>query len=405
MKSLFINTLKELSNNNINYALLRKPYNWVNTVDLDIIVEKSIKIDSKLNKLGYSKKCNSNTFIKYDFDYGKWIYIDINDPLKFGCYYADKSFFEELLKTKYLDQEGIYRISTTYEGILYLLHSAIDKGIISSKYRYLIYENHINKSFLIKYNDQVNLFQIYQYLLILRDNPKRERYVIRNIRKKFIKINLDFIFRKFVRLKNFLKGPRPIVFLGPDGSGKSTLVNILKDLRFPNIKLIYMGPLRESEMNKLLFKITSLIHIKREKYQKKSFLGIVIRVFWYSLCYLDLSLRVWSKNFYVSSGGVLICDRYACDIFFRQQNNLIKIIFLNFFLRPRFVFLCVGNPQKIFSRKPEIPINQIKDLIKNYRKTLKDYNIDYLELNTTENSIKIIIRDILNKLNDHKWFI
>ena len=66
MKSLFIKTLKELSNNNINYALLRKPYNWLNTVDLDIVVKKSTKIYSKLNKLGYSKKGKSNTYIKYD---------------------------------------------------------------------------------------------------------------------------------------------------------------------------------------------------------------------------------------------------------------------------------------------------------------------------------------------------
>ena len=112
-----------------------------------------------------------------------------------------------------------------------------------------------------------------------------------------------------------MKGPRPIVFLGPDGSGKSTLVDILKDLKFPEIKLIYMGPLRESEMNKLLFKIINMIHIKREKYHKKSFLGMVLRVFYYSLLQI---YHKWSRN-HVSSGFVN-CDRcYA--IFFRRQCN------------------------------------------------------------------------------------
>ena len=288
MESIFIKTLKELSTNKINYALLRKPYKWINTVDLDIIVDKGIKIDSKLNQLGYTKKSGTNTFIRYDFYDKKWIYLDINYPLKFGDNIADDNFFEELLKTKYLDKEGIYRISPSYEAILYLLHSATNKGMISSKYRYLIFQNHIEESFLHEYNCHINLNNIYQYLLLLRNNPKRERYVIGKIRKQFIKPNFDFINSKFVRLKNFLKGPRPIVFLGPDGSGKSTLVDILKDLRLPNIKLIYMGPFREKEMNKLLFYIINVIQIKREKYHKKSFLGIILRISWYFICYLDL---------------------------------------------------------------------------------------------------------------------
>ncbi len=79
---------------------------------------------------------------------------------------------------------------------------------------------------------------------------------------------------------------------------------------------------------------------------------------------------------------------YAIFFFF-FFNILIKIIFLNFSLRPRFVFLCVGDLQIIFNRKPEININQIKDLIKSYRKTLKDYNIIYLEL--TKNRIPYIL--------------
>tara|TARA_Y100000589_G_scaffold236802_1_gene224227 strand:- start:9891 stop:11102 length:1212 start_codon:yes stop_codon:yes gene_type:complete len=401
MKLLYINTLKELSENDIKYALLRKPINWVDTCDLDIIVKKGKDIDKKLKRLGYSNR--NSTYIKYDFKYKKWIYLDLNNPLKFGKLLVEIDFINALIKNRYIDEDGIYRINKSYESILYLIHAAINKGFISEKYKYLIYENNIDKNFLIKNNYKLDLLLIYKYLLILKANPKKEKSILYKLEKKFTKPNLNFLIRKFNRFKNLLMGPRPIVFLGPDGSGKSTLVNILKDLKLPNLKLIYMGPNNELEMNKLLFKSLNFIKNKREKYNKKTLIGITVRTLWYLICYLDFSLRIWRNNFFVSAGGIIICDRYACDIFFRKPNIFTKFIFLDLFLRPRFVFLCVGNSEKIYYRKPELKKSQIKSLILNYRKILNQYSIEFIELDTTSKSIEILIPEIINNLNDKKW--
>ena len=147
MESIYRNILKELSDNKINYVLLRKPLNWIDTVDLDIIVEIGNNIDIKFYKLGYSKKKGSNTFIRYDFEHKKWIYLDINNPLKFGDYSFGNNLIDELIQTKYIDKEGICRICTSYEALLCLLHSATNKGLISSKYRHLIFGNKLDKSF------------------------------------------------------------------------------------------------------------------------------------------------------------------------------------------------------------------------------------------------------------------
>ena len=83
MELLYLKTLKELSDNKIEYALLRKPKSWVDIGDLDIILRKGYNIHAKLEKLGYSNRRNSTTYIKYDFSYKNWVYLDINNPLKF----------------------------------------------------------------------------------------------------------------------------------------------------------------------------------------------------------------------------------------------------------------------------------------------------------------------------------
>ena len=204
MELLYIKILKELSDNKIDYALLRKPINWQNIGDLDIIFRKEENIHNKLERLGYLNKRNSTTYIKYDFFYKKWIYLDLNNPLKFGNQYAQTNLINDLIDNKYIDDKGINRINETYEAILTLIHAATNKGFISLKYRHLIYENNINESFLGRYNDELNLSDIYQYLLILRTNSKKEKYILNLIRRKLIKPNLNFLNTKFIRIKNIL---------------------------------------------------------------------------------------------------------------------------------------------------------------------------------------------------------
>ena len=97
MELLYLKTLKELSDNKIEYALLRKPKSWVDIGDLDIILRKGYNIHAKLEKLGYSNRRNSTTYIKYDFSYKNWVYLDINNPLKFGNQYAETSFINDLV--------------------------------------------------------------------------------------------------------------------------------------------------------------------------------------------------------------------------------------------------------------------------------------------------------------------
>ena len=132
MELLYIKTLKELSDNKIDYALLRKPINWQNIGDLDIIFRKEENIHNKLERLGYLNKRNSTTYIKYYFFYKKWIYLDLNNPLKFGNQYAETNLINDLIDNKYIDDKGINRVSKTYEAILTLIHAATEQGFYFS---------------------------------------------------------------------------------------------------------------------------------------------------------------------------------------------------------------------------------------------------------------------------------
>ena len=399
MDKRFINTLKELSNFKISYALLRKPQFWNNSGDIDIIVKMNPALFISLEQMGYCRSKNSSGFIKFSTSTKSWIHLDINYPLSINNNFADEDFYDFLLSTKYKDEDGIYRIDKTLESLLYLFHASLNKGFINSKYRHLLYSNDLNDQILSEccFSKEVDLKLIKDYLLSIREKKLSEKEVIKKICKIY-KRNNNFFKRRSDRIKNFLKGPRPIVFLGPDGAGKSTLVNIIKDIKWPNIQTVYMGPSRDSEMNKFFIKVMKNLEMIREENNKNTFIGFLSRVLWKTFCYFDFLQRILRNNLKVSSGTILICDRYPCDMYFRKPNLLNKILYLDLFLKPHIVFLCIGDPSEIHKRKPELTKKEIDFFIYNYKRVLNLYNIEFIELNTTEYSIEYLIKVILSTL-------
>lgn len=405
--------LKELASLGLRYAVIRQPISWEIAGDIDIIVLDINKFDQTLKKNGYIRFSNSyiNTkYIKFDSLSRQWIHLDVQTIIKFNKIEAPRNFIESLLEEAIINDEGIPCLNYVDESILIILHLAIEKNSFDPKYMARIIDmdarsimSHAEKySFLPEPPDfYVKVFECY------RRGKINEQEAIVTIRSSFKLDRSNYFFWKRIihRLRRLWMGTCPVVFLGPDGAGKSALSESLSHLRWPPIRLQYMGPARESEICVPFIILLRIFGKLREKFSKKHLFGIVARAAWQVICYLDFLVRVWRHHWFTGSGGVVIYDRYACDIYFRKPTIWNEFLFLRMFPRPVFVFLCVGDAELIYKRKPEeLSVKNIVRTIELYKKKLIQYMIPFVEVDTTQYKEEENLKQIVRRLIEQNWF-
>lgn len=151
-----------------------------------------------------------------------------------------------------------------------------------------------------------------------------------------------------------------IVFLGVDGSGKSTLIDTLTKNNEKKFRKIHFVPDYFRKKNKP--NITPHKQLKRSE-----MFSYLIIIYWLINFYF---FRLINFN----SEKIFVFDRYIYDILIDPLRYRVKIskkikkIILKFSIKPDIIFFLIGNPNKIYSRKKEL---KLKDTIK--------LNNDYLE--------------------------
>lgn len=406
--------LTELTKNGLDYVLLRRPKDSDPDGDIDILVEDVLKVNSLLIKLNYkcfSITANNAKYIRFNYEEQRWIHLDVQSNIKLKSFSTPNYFNKNILKTKILEN-GVYVLENGHELIITILHVGINKGFFDKEYYERVCSANLNelKKHILEYSFlPINLNELLVKIGDFCKEKGKEHILIDFLKNSFPdnqKTIKNFIYRVLNRIDSFFSLKRGVAILGPDGSGKSTLINPLSMLQWPSVKKQYMGPSSKASMNKWVYKVLIFITHKRDRYSKTHPIGIFFRISWVFVCYIDFLLRYFRYNWFYGSKGLVFFDRFPCDMYFRKPTKLNEIIFLKFFPKPKHVFLCVGDPIIIYERKKEqLSPKEVDDTLNLYREKLKKYNISFSEIDTTilhEEAALMAITEVLLK---NKWFL
>jgi energy-coupling factor transporter ATP-binding protein EcfA2 len=387
---------KKLNDNSIEYAVLRnyEGHPEKNTSkDIEILFNPS-EIDNTLSVL---MECAFNLgylmIWSNPLDYLKgFVFAKVGDSvqtIKFDLFIGLRwRGLDYLSSKKLLDNRK------EYNGI-YVLDS-IDESIVSYFY-YTLYEKKIRNKYHNKIiNDfkSAEIFDRLQYLFNSNNNQKLIKESISDLNKSVLKNRKKIILKLFMKsfgikyfirlLKNIhteyflrLKFGYFISFSGPDGVGKSTLVNTLNNI------LLELGITDKTVPDHLLSEKVPALHKSiiakksrlKQKYDKPysvkpvSYFESFLRSCYYIFIFIYDGFLIFNRK---RKNNLVIYDRYIMDFSVDTRRMRIKMpdIFSKLILKllkfDDFNVVITAEADQILARKDELNRDQLDYLLARY---------------------------------------
>lgn len=186
-----------------------------------------------------------------------------------------------------------------------------------------------------------------------------------------------------------------ICFLGPDGSGKSTIINGLleQDLPFIRNDYFHLKPVKQSNSNKNL--VITDPHSAPVYSKLKSFIKLIYCLLLYNVGWVKNIIPLKTKS------SLIIFDRYYDDILvdnrrFRYGGSISWAKFIGMFiLKPKLYFVLTTEADIILKRKQEVSREELKRQIVQYRKLGDEKRYFNIDVNKTP---ELIVQEITNIL-------
>ncbi len=159
---------------------------------------------------------------------------------------------------------------------------------------------------------------------------------------------------------------KSIAFLGSDGSGKSTIIDLLtqsQELPYSGMEYFHLKPLKQKSSSQMV----EDPHEKPLYSKAKSYLKLLFFIYQYN--------KGWIKNILgeKKSNKLIIFDRYYDDLLvdykrYRYGGSIAFAKFVRYFIpKPDLYFILVGDAELIYARKKEVAFDELKRQIMGYK--------------------------------------
>jgi len=406
MSSLLTNKIFQFLNKRVNYAVLRNyeglPHKNAGR-DIDLLIEKKVflVVENELIKLITDEKYKiltryqSEKMIAYVFAK----VIEGNTVILQFDFLFETSFFGiQLLETqKILSSRifngNIYHVSDEYQFLDKYLWLKCIGASYPEKYFFLKDKMKENKLLLNLINDLVDCVNL-EELEKLSSFQLKSMLFFKNLKTKPIALISNLFLFVFYHVVNsiFYKG-FSVGFTGPDGSGKTTVINIISDQFskiYSSIGIFHFRPHLTPNIGDAAQKAKLISEVDKNysnphRGGKTNKISSILRLLYYSLDYI-IGYTIKIRRF-LQRRSLVVFDRYFTDVIAdsRRSGIYLNYKFLYWFGKlfiPSLDYniLLTADIETILKRKQELTpegIHNINEKL-NYLADKKDY---YLVLN------------------------
>lgn len=413
--------LKELHRRGLVYALLRDHPDKPGMRDLDLVIDLAQRqafvacCEQNGFRLLKSGRSNPGKLVMLCWNEAGPQIIDVHERMIYQGY--------EYLNVKTVlarrRQEGQYYFLSYEDELLALLfHNILGKGEIQQKHRGRLEELlrlRLDEDYLAAHLREFGLQEILSRARKDFINLREDAKAVKRLRRAALRaLRFKPASNAARRVRMFLfgfwekwLGPRRgalIVFVGPDGCGKSSITSALRrEFRSATITtdIVYLGPWGQYKLP--FIKILNALHIKpyrpedKAKYRNRKIElktpGAFSR-FWRDVkgrtFYLALAAELWFRYVVLvlpklRRGRIVLADRYVYDILIGYKNrpmdyfNGIRQWICRTYPQPDLVVLLDAAPEIIHARKPQFNVPQLVDIRQRYQelgRTLDFHTLD-----------------------------